>query len=301
MPTADEVRRACETALRTMTVPSKQAEIAFFGGSFTALPREEMIPLLEAAAPFVKCGEFGGIRLSTRPDAIDEELLVWLRSYGVTAIELGAQSMDDEVLSENHRGHTAAQVERAARLIKTAGISLGLQMMTGLPADTDEKAKNTARRLAALQPDTMRIYPTVVIEHTDLARRFREGTYQPQTLEDAITLCAWLLRFFEEEQGIRVIRLGLHAEEEMQSHVLAGPFHPAFRERCESRLWLEQLREMAKQSGKHAFTVLVHPTCVSKAVGQKRENIRALSALGYMVRITADAALAPCEMRLGSD
>lgn len=301
MPTADDVRAACETALRTKTVPADRAEIAFFGGSFTALPRQDMVRLLEAAYPFVKRGDFGGIRLSTRPDAVDEDVLQLLCSYGVTAVELGAQSMDDEVLLTNRRGHTAAQVERAAHLIKRAGLSLGLQMMTGLPADTDEKAKETARRLADLKPDTVRIYPTLVIERTLLAEWFQNGTYRPQTLEQAITLCAELLQFFEEERGIPVIRLGLHAEREMQEHCLAGPFHPAFRERCESRLLLEHMKAAMAQSGNTTATFFVHPARLSKAVGQKRENINALAALGYTVQIAADAALAPKEMRMGSD
>lgn len=301
MPTADEVRAACETALRTKKVPAKQAEIAFFGGSFTALPRQDMVTLLQAAYPFVKRGDFGGIRLSTRPDAIDEEVLELLLSFGVTAVELGAQSMDDTVLRESRRGHTAAQVERAAELIKQSGISLGLQMMTGLPADTDEKAFQTARRLADLQPDTVRIYPTLVMEHTELATRFQNGEYAPQTLDEAIALCARLLCFFEEERGIPVIRLGLHAEQEMDRHCLASPFHPAFRELCESRILLEQMKTILLQSGETTVTLFVHPTRLSKAVGQKRENISALAALGYTVRVAGDAALAPKEMRLGSD
>ena len=209
--------------------------------------------------------------------------------------------MDDEVLLKNRRGHTAAQVERAAHRIKRAGLSLGLQMMTGLPADTDEKANETARRLADLRPDTVRIYPTLVIERTLLAEWYQNGTYRPQTLEQAIALCAELLQFFEEERGIPVIRLGLHAEREMQEHCLAGPFHPAFRERCESRLLLERMKAALARSGNIAATFFVHPACLSKAVGQKRENINALAALGYTVRIAADAALAPKEMRMGSD
>ena len=301
MPTADDVRAACETALRTKTVPAHRAEIAFFGGSFTALPRQNMVRFLEAAYPFVKRGDFGGIRLSTRPDAIDEDVLQLLCSYGVTAVELGAQSMDDEVLLTNRRGHTAAQVERAAHLIKRAGLSLGLQMMTGLPADTDEKAKETARRLADLKPDMVRIYPTLVIEHTLLAEWYQSGTYRPQTLEQAITLCAELLHFFEEERGIPVIRLGLHAEQEVQSHCLAGPFHPAFRELCDSRLLLERMKSLLKQRGESSATIRVHPTMLSKAVGQKKTNINALAALGYTVQVVADTMLAPKEMRWGSD
>ncbi len=300
LPTPDEIRAACETARRTMTVPPEAAEIAFFGGSFTAIPRREMCSLLEAAAPYVRQGSFGGIRVSTRPDAVDTEVLALLSSYGVTAVELGAQSMDDTVLAGVCRGHTAAQVEQAAALIRQAGLSLGLQMMTGLPGDTDEGAMKTARRLAALQPDTVRIYPTLVMEHTPLAARFRAGEYTPQTLEQSVALCTRLLQFFEEERGIPVIRLGLHAEPELEAHCLAGPRHPAFRELCDSRRLLERI-QVQLQQGLTTATVWVHPTKVSQAVGQKRENLRALAALGYTVRVAADATLSPQDIRVGRD
>ncbi|MBR2337923.1 MAG: radical SAM protein [Clostridia bacterium] len=301
MPTAEEVRAACDTAVRTMGVEADKAEIAFFGGSFTAIPREDMIALLEAAYPYVRQGAFGGIRVSTRPDAIDDEILSLLCRYGVTAVELGAQSMDDEVLQENGRGHTAAQVEDAAIKIREASLSLGLQMMTGLPGDTDEGARDTARRLADLCPDTVRIYPTLVIEHTPLAQRYREGTYRPQTLEDAIALCTELLTFFEDERGIRVIRLGLHAEQEMEGHCLAGPFHPAFRERCESRRLFAKMKALLAEQEHTPLTLRVHPTCLSQAIGQQKENIRALQALGYTVRVTADDTVSPKDIKVGSD
>ncbi len=296
--TVKDVKAACERALQTMTVPPRQAEIAFFGGSFTAIPREYMVELLEAAYPYVKSGGFSGVRVSTRPDAISEDVLSLLGRYGVTTVELGAQSMDDEVLSRNGRGHTAAQVEIAARLIKNAGLFLGLQMMTGLPGDTDEGAWHTAQRLAALNPDCVRVYPTLVIEHTPLARQYRQGDYRPQTLDEAVALCSRLLVFFEEEQGIPVIRLGLHGESDMEDHCLAGPFHPAFREMCESRLLLERIKALLTNGDKRNATVFVHPSRLSQAIGQKKENIRALSALGYTVRIAADAALSRKEMRL---
>lgn len=301
MPTPDEVRAACETAIGTMTADAKHAQIAFFGGSFTAIPRDEMETLLKAAYPYIQQGAFGGIRVSTRPDAVDDEVLSVLCRHGVTAVELGAQSMCDAVLEENRRGHTAAQVEEAARRIKKHGLSLGLQMMTGLPGDTDDGARITARRLADLQPDTMRIYPTLVIDHTPLAQRYREGTYQPQTLEQAVALCAQLLTFFEDERGIPVIRLGLHAEKDMEGHCLAGPFHPAFRECCESYRFLQKISKNLSKSGQSNGTVFVHPACLSQAIGQNKGNIRALQAQGYTVHIAGDVTVPLKEIRLGSD
>lgn len=296
--TASQVRAACERALQTVTVTPDRAEIAFFGGNFTAIPREYMVELLSAAYPYVKNGAFGGIRLSTRPDAIDEEILGLLCRYGVTTVELGAQSMDDAVLTQNGRGHTAGQVEKAARLIRRAGLSLGLQMMTGLPGDTDEGAVETARRLAALEPACVRIYPTLVIDHTPLAAWYQSGDYRPQTLNEAIALCARLLTFFEDERGIPVIRLGLHAEQEMADHCLAGPIHPAFRERCESRRLLDRMRVLLARHGCSRATLVVHPSRLSQAIGQQKENVRALEALGYTVRMAADAALSPKDIRL---
>ncbi len=153
----------------------KNSEIAFFGGSFTAIDRDYMTYLLESAYPYVREGLFGGIRCSTRPDAIDEEILSILKKYGVTAIELGAQSMSDHVLAMNERGHTAEDVVRASSLIRENGFELGLQMMTGLYGSDNETDIRTAKQLIALKPDTARIYPTVVLEHTHLADLYRSG------------------------------------------------------------------------------------------------------------------------------
>ena len=174
-PTADDVRAAVDTALTSPKFDGALAEIAFFGGSFTAIERGYLLELLGAAHEFVRGGAVAGIRISTRPDAIDGEILDILKQYGVTAIELGAQSMRDEVLRLNRRGHTARDVVNSARLIQQYGFSLGLQMMTGLYGDDDEGARDTARKLAELQPDTVRIYPTVVLKGTELAEKMRTG------------------------------------------------------------------------------------------------------------------------------
>ena len=295
--TPDQVVAACNRAAQQVA-RGRQMEIAFFGGSFTAIAREQMVALLQAAYPFVQQGVFEGIRVSTRPDAVNQEVLSLLRRYGVTTIELGAQSMDDAVLAENRRGHTAAHVETAARLIKDAGFRLGLQMMTGLPGDSDEGALQTAQRLAALQPDMVRIYPTLVIDHTPLAEQYRSGRYQPSALQDAIALCARLLAYFEDECDIRVIRLGLHDEEDMHRHYLAGPMHPAFRERCEARLLFERIRAQLPNKTSGAATVWVSPSRVSQAVGHKRENVDAFAAIGWNITVVADAALDGKDIRV---
>ncbi len=172
-PEPRDVRSAAETALRSLRpVEAKQAEIAFFGGSFTAIDRGYMLSLLRAAYPYVRDGRFYGIRISTRPDYIDDGILTLLRQYGVTTIELGAQSMDDRVLALNGRGHTAQQVVQASSLIRERGFRLGLQMMTGLYGDSAAGAKKTAEALASLLPACVRIYPTLVLRGTELGSRY---------------------------------------------------------------------------------------------------------------------------------
>lgn len=296
LPTPDEVLRTLKTAEENLKEKSRFAEIAFFGGSFTAIDRGDMLALLEAAAPSVRDGVFSGIRISTRPDSIDEEVLELLSRYGVTTIELGAQSMDDSVLQRNRRGHTAQQVRRASRLIQSAGFSLGLQMMTGLWGDTAAGAMQTARDFAELQPDCVRIYPTVVMKGTELALRYQSGEYVPMGLEETVELCCNLLEFFGERL-IPVIRLGLHSSPEMQRDRVAGPWHPAFRELCESRLFLRRLLVFLEQKRILPGCVEIHvsPQWVSKAVGQSRCNLLELSRRGCLARVVPDPSVSPSE------
>lgn len=295
-PTEEEIREGAQAALTHLGALAQQSEIAFFGGSFTAIPRRQMERYLGAAAPFVGPGKFKGIRVSTRPDAVDPEILTLLCRYGVTSVELGAQSMDDRVLAANNRGHTAADVERASGLIREAGLALGLQMMTGLYRDTPEGAQRTAGRLAALRPDTMRIYPAVVLRGTRLAQLYESGAYRPQALSEAVALCARLLLFFESA-GIRVIRLGLHASPGIEEDRLAGPWHPAFRELCENRIYLQKARAALAGlcRGRPALTgavLLVRPGAVSQLAGQRRAGITALSQeFGVRLKIREDAGL----------
>ena len=287
------IRRAVE-GLRS---DPAETEIAFFGGSFTAIGRERMTALLAAARRWVRRAGLRGIRVSTRPDAVDGEILSLLLRYGVTAVELGAQSMDDGVLRQNGRGHTARQVCEAAGRIREAGMELGLQMMTGLYASSDRQDWETARQLAALRPATVRVYPTVVLRGTELERRFRDGTYRPPALEETVALCAGLLRFFEG-QGIRVIRLGLHASRSVEERMVAGGYHPALRELCEGRLYLKAAGRLAP-SGAGGVTLLVRPDAVSKMTGQRRANIAALERLWRRpVSVKPDASLEPYEVIL---
>ena len=277
-PTANDVKSSVETALRRK---GYEYEIAFFGGSFTAIDREYMLSLLDACEEYINDSRVKGIRISTRPDFIDEDILTLLKNKGVTAIELGAQSMDDEVLKANRRGHTAKQVEDASRLIKKYGFELGLQMMTGLYEDTDEKAIKTAERLIALKPDTVRIYPTVVLKGTYLAELFDKELYKPQSVDDAAGLCTRLLPMFEKA-GIRVIRLGLHSSEDIKKNMVAGAFHPAFGEIVQSRFMLNKVLSYPPAS----YEIFVNPKSVSKLKGQQKRNVYFLMEEGYNIKFT---------------
>ncbi len=269
----------------------ENTEIAFFGGSFTAIDRNYMISLLEEAKPFVEKGVFSGIRISTRPDAINEEVLNILKSYNVTAIELGAQSTDDEVLFYNRRGHTKDDIINASLLIKEYGFSLGLQMMTGLYKSSKEKDLKTAEDIISLKPDTVRIYPTIVLENTHLAELLKSREYVSPTLEESITLCAELLEMFNKN-NIKVIRLGLHSGGNVTDGYLSGPYHPAFRELCESEIYLRNIRKKLFEVYKNAnnldiknVTIYVNEKEISKATGQKGKNKEQLLTDGFSVTI----------------
>lgn len=287
LPDAASVTALCAAQEQRLAQRGGAAEIAFFGGSFTAIDRGYMRELLAAAAPFVRGGVFRGIRISTRPDCIDGETLDLLVSYGVCAIELGAQSMSDAVLAANLRGHTARDVEQAAALITAHGFELGLQMMTGLYGADDETDRATAHALAALHPQTVRIYPTLVLENTALAALYDAGSYRPQSLEGATTLGAELLDFFAERE-IRVIRVGLHAERSLEAALVAGPYHPAFRELCEGKQIETRLLRLLAGSPPGSYTVHLSPKSVSKITGHGGETVDRLGKMGYHINIKQD-------------
>lgn len=289
--TPADVRETLEKASEDNTSP-ENTEIAFFGGSFTAIETEYMISLLEEAEPYIKNGRFCGIRVSTRPDAIDEKVLGILKNYGVTSVELGAQSMDDGVLLKNRRGHTSKDVYDASELIKSFGFSLGLQMMTGLYGDTDESSVETAKKFIAIRPDTVRIYPTIVLEGTYLGELYKENKYFPQTVEEASGLCAVLLKLFYDE-NIKVIRLGLHSGGNVEEGYLSGPYHPAFGEICESLIYLNEAKKQVSLLNENInyITLFVNDREISKMTGQKGVNKKYFNDLGYRVAVRGDGSL----------
>ncbi len=283
IPSEEDICKAVITATEGKNYDPLNTEIAFFGGSFTAINRRYMLSLLKAAHFFVESGVVSGIRISTRPDAISPEILDILKSFGVTAIELGAQSFDDRILKLNHRGHTAEDIIKSSLLIKEYGFSLGLQMMTGLYGDNNEGALETLKKIILLEPDTLRIYPTIVLKDTRLCELYECGEYTPQNIQDAVELCAEMLEILDDT-NIRLIRLGLHTIDEKS--FVSGPWHPAFSELCYSQMYLEYVKRYVKDGNK--YIIHVSPSDVSKMIGQRRSNIQRLRLLGAECKVVGD-------------
>ncbi len=288
VPSKEDIDSAVLAAKTSKNYDAESTEIAFFGGSFTGIDRELMLELLSAANSHIKNGSVSGIRISTRPDFVDNEVLEILKTYGVTAIELGAQSMCDEVLYKNRRGHTANDVKIASKLIKEAGFELGLQMMTGLYGSNDELDRETAKAIIALNPETIRIYPAITLKDTYLESLYKSGEYLPPKLEDAVSLCDELLEMFEKA-GIKVIRVGLHTIED--GSYVAGPWHPAFKELCDSKRMLEIAKQALSNLEKGEYVLRVCPKSISKMTGNKRQNLAHLETLGYICKVKADEKL----------
>lgn len=261
----EKVAHALETA------QDSETEIAFFGGSFTGIERSRMVALLECAHRFVQEGKACGIRLSTRPDYIDRERLDILRDYGVTAIELGVQSMDDRVLAVSERGHTADDTRKAFALINEYGVFEPVgQMMTGLPESTPELEEYTAREIVSFGCRQARVYPTVVMPGTKLWEMERAGVYTAPDAENMIARCARVLNIFRKN-GVKVIRLGLQDVPDIRE---CEKYDSAFGERVWSRLYLD---EVLRQAGRErAVDIFVPKRYISRLVGQKRENIEKL-------------------------
>lgn len=279
-PSPDNIKTLIEACVNSPDHRPELTQIAFFGGSFTCIPTEQMRAYLEVTKPFIQRSDFTGIRISTRPDGITPEILELLKRYHVNNIELGAQSMDPTVLANANRGHTPEDTIRAAGLIHDFDIQLGLQMLIGLPGDTKEKAFLTAQKLAALRPSEMRLYPAVVFPRTKLHEQFLDGNYQPLSVEQALDWTIPIAAYLQE-QGIHLLKVGLHQAD----GAVAGAFHPAFGEMVRTGLWNERLKKkLPLKAGK--LLVQVHPNEVSIALGQKRSNIKYWAERGYDLEIT---------------
>jgi len=234
LPDAALVRSTIEAYLSTWEASGGKGprEVAFYGGSFTGLPKEAQAEYLSTAYRYVKEGRIDSLRLSTRPDYIDPEIAAGLVGYGVAVVELGAQSMSDAVLKLSGRGHTAARTRKAVEVLKEASISVGIQIMPGLPGDTQETVLYTVEETITLAPDFVRIYPTLVLRDTPLDAMFERGEYSPWTLDEMVAVCKKAAALFKAA-GINVIRMGLQPTGELTAALVAGPYHPSFRQLVE--------------------------------------------------------------------
>lgn len=255
-----------------------EPEIAFYGGTFTGLPMAEMINLLEMAMGFIRQGYLSGIRFSTHPATLSEERIQVLKNYPITLIELGVQSFDDSVLQASQRGCTRKQINEAIALLQENQIPFGIQLMLGLPMDTFETFMFSVSECVKVRPQGVRLYPTVVLEDTGLATAYRGGHFKPLSLEESIDWCVAGLKVFMSEQ-IPILRVGLHATEDLLkgSHLLAGPFHPAFRELVQSEAIYRCLMTWRYSHGKEQVKVIeAHPSVLPSIAGQKGFNRKRL-------------------------
>jgi histone acetyltransferase (RNA polymerase elongator complex component) len=278
-------------------------EVAFFGGSFTCLSRDEQEQLLLPLQHLLAVGEVSGIRVSTRPDAIDSRNVAFLKGMGVFTVELGVQSMADDVLQLSGRGHGSTEVRKAVSCLQDAGFVVGLQLMPGLPGDTPEKALESLHAILELKPDFLRIYPTLVIAGTRLEMLYENGSYQPMTLAGAVDLCKVMLHAAAVAE-VPVIRMGLQPTAELQDAgaIVAGPFHPAFRQLVEGELCFDLLLKLATTlvQAEGPFTIVCSPSRVSDVIGQRKVNIRRISRQCGMTFATvkADPGLDPWDLRI---
>lgn len=277
LPDADEILSAVRAWRRSSGVES--VEVAFYGGSFTLLPRRQQQGLLEPLQPLLQSGEVSSIRVSTRPDAVDAEAARFLRESGVSLVELGVQSMDDLTLELAGRGHTVQDTVDAFASLRAEGLCVGAQTMPGLPGESAAGAIDSFRKLLSLRPDLLRIYPAVVLYGTELARMYQQGSYRPLTLREAVAICKVMLQY-AGRAGIPVIRVGLQPTDELSSgaEVIAGPYHPAFRQLAQGERWFDLLQLLSKEfSPGDDLTLYTSRAEISDVVGQKRNNIKRLA------------------------
>ncbi|NMA87287.1 MAG: radical SAM protein [Tissierellia bacterium] len=278
-----DVRNIIEEHLKTFPNRSINIEVAFYGGSFTGIDKDTQRKLLSIPYEYKKMGKINGIRLSTRPDYIDVEILELLRKYSVDTIELGVQSLDEEVLKNSYRGHSVQDVYNAADLIKDFGFNLGLQMMIGLVGDNREKSLFTAKEFVKLNPYCVRIYPTLVIKDTYLDKMYKDGEYKALSIDETVDIVTDILLLFKY-YNIDVIRIGLQPTENIQlgKDVVTGPFHPSFRQLVESNIYkliLENYLENCEVDliKNNILIIETHEKNISNIAGQKSFNIDYLS------------------------
>ncbi|HBN05663.1 MAG TPA: radical SAM protein [Bacteroidales bacterium] len=270
-PTSSEIISKIDSHLKTFKEPYN-AEIAFFGGTFTAISQQKQEEYLKLVQPYINQNKISSIRISTRPDYITPEILEFLKKYNVKTIELGAQSLCEEVLQKSQRGHSVKDVKNASKLINEFGFDLGLQMMIGLPDDSLERSIETAKQIVNFGAKSTRIYPTLVIENTQLAKLYRCGEYLPLEMSEAINWTSKLYNIFQQN-NIIILRVGLHPSEALISgeELIAGPFHVSFRELVLSNIWKEKFESISHKNA-NTITIYINPKFIGPAVGYKSQN-----------------------------
>ncbi|TNF50849.1 MAG: radical SAM protein [Deltaproteobacteria bacterium] len=288
VPSAETVGRWLETVLPELGA----GEVAFYGGTFTSLPEEQQALYLDTATSHISSGRVSGIRISTRPDALDTRTLARLRDAGVTTVEIGCQSFDNAVLAASGRGHTALDNLSSVQACLSAGFRVGVQLMPGLPGGDGEEAMRSLQRAIDLKPSFLRIYPTVVVEGTELAELWRAGDFTPWSLDQAIDLCADMLLLCRK-YAVPIIRLGLQSDPQLEENLLDGPYHPAFGQLVRSRLW----RRALSHAGRYGNNFTVHPSDMSDALGHRGENREWLKQADPHIIISADQSVARESLR----
>jgi histone acetyltransferase (RNA polymerase elongator complex component) len=276
LSTGEEIKRYIDEHLSFFRDKDRKVMLCFYGGSFTGIGENKQTLYLETVHGYIKNGQITEIGLSTRPDYIDDEKIKTLQRYNVTTIEIGAQSMSDEILGNSCRGHDSDSVVNAVRTIHRHGLRCGIQLLPGLPGETDQTIAQTTERVIDLMPEFTRIYPLLVLKNTKLADMYLRGEYEPLTLEKAVGYSVYMLRRFAAN-GIDVVRIGLHSGTGIEKALVAGPYHNAFGELVLSRYILENvIAETVKYDKIYNIEIFVGKGMMSAAKGHKKENVRAI-------------------------
>lgn len=284
---AEKVKNIIEEYYETIENKDAIIEVSFFGGTFTAIREEKQRELLKVAKAYKDRGIVKKIRMSTRPDYINDYILSYLKEYSVDIIELGIQSLDDEVLVAAGRGHTVLDAINASRLIKEYGITLGHQLMPGLPKSNPEKDIKSAMDSLKMEPDIVRIYPSLVIKDTPMEKMYLRGDYTPYTLEKAVEVSKEIYSIFNEA-GVNVIRIGLQPTDTINTgkDIVDGPFHPAFRELVESSLIIDKIRDEISED--EVCTILINNKDLSKLYANKKIYFNKLKDEGYNLKVKVE-------------
>ncbi len=296
------IRDILDTAIKSPHFKgARPREIAFYGGTFTRLPKSRMTSYLDAVKPYIDCGLFQSIRISTRPDALDTERLALLSRYGVSTVELGAQSMNDEVLVLSKRGHSARDTVEAVRLLKLHDFRVGIQLMPGLPGDSEERFLQTIDRVIELRPDMARLYPSIVIRGTEMAGLFLAQKYRPLCLEDAVRICEESCTRLEH-CGIPVIRIGLMSSPTLleEGQILGGPWHRAFGFLVRSGIYQKKIEAFLPEPGRvRKIRLFVVPREIPLVRGYRNRGLQRIEDRtgAEVVGVVPDESLEPGEIR----